>query len=33
LHLSVESKTSIDLLKNNMNRNRSYFNWDHLKKF
>jgi hypothetical protein len=26
LHLSVESKTSIDLLKNNMNRNRSYFN-------
>jgi len=33
LHLSVESKTSIDLLKNNMNRNRSYFNWDHLNKF
>lgn len=32
LHLSVESKTSIDLLKNNMNRNRSYFNWDHLNK-
>jgi hypothetical protein len=28
--LSLESKTSIDLLKNNMNRNRSYFNWDHL---
>jgi hypothetical protein len=32
LHLSVESKISIDLLKNNMNRNRSYFNWDHLNK-
>jgi hypothetical protein len=26
LHLSVESKISIDLLKKNMNRNRSYFN-------
>jgi hypothetical protein len=26
VHLSVEGKTSIDLLKNNMNRNRSYFN-------
>lgn len=32
LHISVESKTSIDLLKNNMNRNISYFNWDHLNK-
>jgi len=32
LHLSVESMASIDLLKNNMNRNRSYFNWDHLNK-
>ena len=32
LHLSVESKVSIDILKNNMNRNRSFFNWDHLNK-
>ncbi len=32
LHLSVESKVNIDLLKNNMNRNRSYFNWDHINK-
>jgi hypothetical protein len=32
LHLSVESKTRIDLLKQNMNRNRVYFNWDHLNK-
>lgn len=30
LHLSNESKTSIDFLKSNMNRNRSYFNWEHL---
>jgi hypothetical protein len=33
LHLSVESKISIDLLKKSMNRNRSYFNWDHLENF
>lgn len=32
LHLSVESKSSVDLLKNNMNKNRLYFNWDHLNK-
>jgi hypothetical protein len=32
LHLNVESKSSIDLLKKNMNRNRLYFNWDHLDK-
>jgi hypothetical protein len=32
MHLSIESKTSIDLLKKNMNNNRSYFNWDHLNK-
>jgi hypothetical protein len=32
LHLNLESKTQIDLLKNNMNRNRSTFNWDHLDK-
>ena len=30
LHLSAENKPSIDLLKSNMNRNRSYFNWEHL---
>jgi hypothetical protein len=30
LYLSIESKTSIDVLKSNMNRNRLYFNWDHL---
>jgi nucleoid-associated protein YejK len=30
LHLSNESKTSIDFLKGNMNRNRLYFNWEHL---
>jgi LAGLIDADG endonuclease/Cytochrome C and Quinol oxidase polypeptide I len=30
LHLSVESKTSIDMLKANMNKKRLYFNWDHL---
>lgn len=32
LHLSVESMANIDLLKNNMNKNRSCFNWDHLNK-
>lgn len=32
LHLSNESKTSLDFLKSNMNRNRLYFNWDHLNK-
>jgi len=32
LHLNIESKTTIDLLKSNMNRNRLYFNWDHLNK-
>lgn len=32
LHLNIESKASIDLLKSNMNRNRLYFNWDHLNK-
>jgi hypothetical protein len=32
LHLSVESKSSVDLLKNNMNKNILYFNWDHLNK-
>jgi hypothetical protein len=30
--LRAESKASIDLLKNNMNRNRSLFNWEHLNK-
>jgi hypothetical protein len=32
LHLYIENKISIDLLKSNMNRNRLYFNWDHLNK-
>jgi hypothetical protein len=31
LHLTVENVNSIYLLKKGMNRNRSYFNWDHLK--
>ncbi len=32
LHLSVECRTRINLLKQNMNRNRVYFNWDYLNK-
>ncbi len=32
LHLTDESINNIVLLKNSMNRKRSYFNWDHLNK-
>jgi hypothetical protein len=30
LHLNVENKANIDILKYSMNRNRLCFNWDHL---